>query len=263
MNGVRHLLLDGGNTRLKWAWCHERQHLQPAQVVDYAALQAQPPWRADPAPLEIWGSCVTGAQQRALVEQACRACWPEVPIHWVVPQADAAGVHNGYLDPTQLGPDRWLSLLAARRLHAGDALVVSAGTALTIDALTAAGQFLGGVIAPGLQLILEALAGGTARLARRPGQYVAFPQTTGDALYSGALQAMAGAVQQQARLMQQRGQTPVCLLSGGDASLLAPLLTLQVRQVDGLVLEGLLSLLQADRGQPLAEIPLQDRQSSS
>lgn len=261
MSESRHLLLDCGNTRLKWAWCVGRQQLLPSRVADYATLQTQSPWSDEPAPVAIWGSCVASAMQRRWVEQACNACWPEVPIHWVVPQAEAAGVQNGYEDPAQLGPDRWLSLLAAHRLQAGNVLVVNAGTALTVDALTAEGQFLGGVIVPGLQLMLDALAGGTARLARRPGQYAPFPQTTGDALYTGALQAMAGAVQQQAQWMQQRGQAPICLLSGGDASVLSPLLTLEVRLVEGLVLQGLLSLLLAEKPCVLAETPLQDRQS--
>ena len=73
-----------------------------------------------------------------------------------------AGVTNGYREPARLGVDRWLALLAAwQELHAG-AILVSAGTALTIDVLQDNGQHGGGYIVPGLRLMRDALIAGTS-----------------------------------------------------------------------------------------------------
>jgi type III pantothenate kinase len=121
------------------------------------------------------------------------------------------------------------------------AVVVNAGTALTIDALTADGVFAGGIIVPGAELMRKALAANTAALKLRPGKFGFFPDTTGDAIVSGAVNASCGAIERMARFLEEAGEAqPLCVLSGGGAELLAPYLNLEVKLVDNLVLEGLL-----------------------
>ena len=123
------------------------------------------------------------------------------------------------------------------------AVVVNAGTALTVDALTGDGVFAGGMIVPGAELMRKALAGNTDALKLRPGGYRFFPGTTGDAIMSGAINASCGAIERMARFLQDAGQAaPLCVLSGGGAALLAPCLNLEVKVVDNLVLEGLLTI---------------------
>jgi type III pantothenate kinase len=124
-------------------------------------------------------------------------------------------------------------------------VVVNAGTAVTVDALDAEGVFRGGVILPGLRLMLQALAEHTAGLKMAPGTYQDFPTNTGDALYSGAMQAIAGAIgEMRARLASDAGPAK-CLLAGGAAKEIAPHLGDGVEVVDSLVLEGVLALSDA------------------
>jgi type III pantothenate kinase len=142
-----------------------------------------------------------------------------------------------------LGSDRWSALIGARSLEKGPCLVVCAGTALTADALDADGRFLGGIIAPGLRLMQRALADNTAALQIQQGAFAPFPDNTADALHSGALQALVGAVERMLRQLEaQVGQTPRCLASGGDAPLLLPLLPPHTQHVENLVLEGLIRM---------------------
>jgi type III pantothenate kinase len=130
---------------------------------------------------------------------------------------------------------------------------VNAGTALTIDALgidkiAGHGIFLGGLIAPGFELMQASLAQDTAGIKVLPGSSQNFPTNTGDALYTGALSAMVGAVDSMAIKLQKReGQPPRCVVSGGDATLLAEALkgsgiANNVVIADNLVLQGLLEL---------------------
>jgi len=113
---------------------------------------------------------------------------------------------------------------------------------VTIDALDATGVFRGGVILPGLRLMLRALAENTAGLKVAPGAFSDYPTNTPDALYSGAVQAIAGAVlQMRARLGEDAG-TVKCYLAGGAAPEIAPHLGAPVEHVENLVLEGVLAL---------------------
>ena len=147
---------------------------------------------------------------------------------------------SAYADPEQLGPDRWAALIAARRIHRGPCVVVNAGTTMTVDALTADGVFLGGMIVAGAGLMREALGRGTARLRPRGGNFAFFPACTADAIESGTVNALAGAVERMLRFMEEAGQAePLTLVSGGAAQLVAPQLNGTVEVVDNLVLEGL------------------------
>ncbi len=153
----------------------------------------------------------------------------------------AAGVSNGYRVPEQLGVDRWCALIGAWALEQRACLVVTAGTATTVDSLDASGRFLGGLILPGVDLMKGALAKGTAGLPWAQGQHVPFPNATDDAITTGCLEAQAGAIE---RAFARLPGAECCLLSGGAAPLLEPLLRLPVRPVHDLVLEGLRRLAQ-------------------
>jgi type III pantothenate kinase len=158
-------------------------------------------------------------------------------------------VRNGYREHSTLGADRWAALIAARHLVAGAALAVMAGTAPTIDALTQDGQFLGGLILPGFDLMAESLARGTAGLPRTPGGFALFPQSTADAIASGAIQALCGAVERMQRALAARGAEPQILLSGGAAETLYAHLGRPARIVPNLVLEGLRVIAESEGGQ--------------
>ncbi|MFZ9336446.1 MAG: type III pantothenate kinase, partial [Burkholderiaceae bacterium] len=157
------LAIDIGNTRLKWALFDSARPEAPslahgAEFLEHIDKLAEGPWAALPHPRRMLGCVVAGEAVRRRVEEQMEI-WDCSP-RWVVPSAAEAGLTNGYDHPTRLGADRWVALVAAHRERATNQLVVNAGTALTVDALAADGRFLGGVIAPGVQLMREALVGG-------------------------------------------------------------------------------------------------------
>lgn len=235
------LAVDAGNTRLKWGLHDGKVWLEQGWVATADADRLDDAWRKLAAPDKIVASNVAGPGVRALVEEACGR-WP-VGVRWAVAVESQCGVRNGYENPAQLGSDRWAALIAARAIAPEGCVVVSAGTAMTVDALSADGVFLGGMIVPGLAAMRRALAESTAAVAVEGGGFRAFPANTADAVYSGALSAMAGAVGRMAgALSKEQGRAPVCLLSGGDAERLLPLLSGKATIVDNLVLEGLIRI---------------------
>jgi len=172
---------------------------------------------------------------------------PEARL-WITSGSAECGVTNGYARPEQLGCDRWAALIAARAAAAGPLLVVNAGTALTADALSAEGVFLGGVIVPGLDLMRSALAARLPGLDLAGGRRERFPLSTADGVATGTVQALAGAVERMAAELARHSvprAAPRCVLSGGNAAWLAPELNLEVLIVDNLVLEGLLAIATA------------------
>ena len=244
------LVLDAGNSRVKWGlhsglgWV--AQGATPNGEIGTLALRQ---WHNLPRPAGAVGVNVAGEAVRMRIE-ALLARWRVTPA-WLTASAAACGVVNGYARPEQLGADRWAALVAARRragatdLFPAPVVVVNAGTAVTIDTLDGDGRFRGGVILPGLRLMLQALADNTSGLKAPPGTYQDFPTRTADALYSGAVQAICGAIELARKRMQSHDAVVKCLLAGGAAAEIAPHLSGDPEVVENLVLEGVLELAQA------------------
>ncbi len=235
------LAVDVGNSRVKWglhdgqAW-HKRGW---APLADIVALGSD--WAALEAPEHIVISNVAGPNVRSALDKLFSR-WP-CEAAWLTAQAAQCGVINRYQAPARLGSDRWAALIAAWARCAGACVVVNAGTALTVDALNDRGEFLGGLIVPGLTTMQAALAANTAGLQVASGQYADFPTRTEDAIFSGAVAAMAGAVEKMAAVLGSRqGHAPQCLISGGDAARLHARLSVAATIVDNLVLDGLIEI---------------------
>ena len=241
------LALDVGNSRMKWglAGPHGWRTLgvTPNNEIGTLALRD---WHHLSRPLRAVGVNVAGEAARVRVE-AQLARWRVVP-EWLIAAETACGVVNQYARPAQLGSDRWASLCAARQraiatdLFPPACVVVNAGTAVTIDSLDAEGTFRGGFILPGMRLMLRALAENTAALGVPPGEFREFPDNTADALYSGAMQAVCGAVEQMRRQVDTNPAQVRVYLAGGAAPEIAPHLNPPIEVVDNLVLEGVLAL---------------------
>jgi len=159
---------------------------------------------------------------------------------WVTAQASQCGVTNGYADSSQLGADRWAALIGAWHLYRGACLVVTTGTATTVDMLSASGLFRGGLILPGVELMKKALAEHTAGLPYAGGHYAEEPRNTADAIESGCVHAQAGAIE---RMFAKLGAGAVCFLSGGAAPKVAGRLNIPLRVVENLTLEGLAAMV--------------------
>lgn len=231
------LLLDAGNSRIKWGIRQQGVWLaRGVRPTSEVALLV-----ADLAPFSLGRAClccVASAETRGALFNMLS---PRVErLHWLTALADAHGLHNSYQPPETLGADRYAALVAARRRDLGDCVVVSVGTALTVDALTAAGEFLGGVIAPGPELMRGALLRGTAGVRASGGPAVEFPVDTGAAVAGGIALAQSGVVMgMRQRLARHGGGRVTILLSGGARAELVKLLAPPVVEVDDLVLEGL------------------------
>lgn len=240
------LAVDAGNSRIKWGVFDKAGELQSHGAIPNKALSGMP------VP-EAWQDC-----ERAVISnvggEGVAECITSLlgslaeSAYWIESEAEACDVLNSYEVPERLGTDRWAAVIAAWHQYRAPCIVVSAGTAMTVDALGMRGDgrgvFLGGLIVPGLRLMQESLISKTADIGHMDGSVQYFPTNTGDAVLTGALSAMAGAVNSmEVKLEQHAGQIPHCIVSGGDASLLHNILVRfrikQLMLVEHLVLQGL------------------------
>jgi type III pantothenate kinase len=232
------LFIDAGNTRIKWAM---------RDAAGWCAVDSLPTARAhelsfptDPISPQVWVSNVAGETVAQAIRAACAAHgWQ---THFVRAEAAQCGVKNGYANPHQLGCDRWAALIGAWRLQQKACLVVNCGTATTVDALSARGEFLGGLILSGISLMQSSLTGATAQLQHATGSFHTFPTNTVDALFCGAIQATCGAIERQFALLNEADASVI--LSGGAAHTLLPALHLPTQLVDNVVLQGLWQISQ-------------------
>ena len=232
------LAIDAGNTRIKWgvhdagAWRANGSAPTAESANLHEALRA-----VMPVDLAI-ASNVAGDKVQGDIARACDRAGVALTVIRSLPEQ--LGVVNGYRDPQQLGADRWAALIAAHRAAPGHKLVVNAGTALTIDALTDAGTFLGGLIVPGPALMRRSLDRGTAGLRLTEGDLRDLPTSTPEAITSGAIQACVGAVERLGKAMAARDAPPDrIILSGGAAAEIAASLPIAATLHEHLVLEGL------------------------
>ena len=253
------LLIDAGNTRIKWALLREgkigtQQAVPTANPGKLTVAIARAPQIE-----RVVVACVAGAKAEGALRAALRGAGMPEP-EFVHSSAQAAGVSNGYRHPTRLGDDRWIGAVAAWHLAGCYRAVcaISIGTALTIDVVDVDGRHRGGLIAPGPTLMLQSLLRDTAQIAprakagrsasRRKASATAAVESklpmladdTDRAIELGCLSAAAAMVDRTVVDVTRtlRGR-PVVFLTGGAADAVAPLLRSACKQHDDLVLRGL------------------------
>jgi len=235
------LAIDAGNSRVKWGIHDGDKFVRDGSAAhaELDTLDAQ--WAGLPAPSSIVIGNVAGDDIGRKLRLLCLRWKPEP--RWAASVSSQGGVFNHYDEPSQLGVDRWAALIGARGICPSACIVANAGTAMTIDALGTQGQFLGGVVIPGFEMMHEALAANTARLSAQRGKFVVFPRTTRDAITSGAIQALCGAVERMRNEMLRAGhEQPELIVSGGASEIIARHIGQPVRVVDKLVLQGLVRI---------------------
>jgi type III pantothenate kinase len=233
------LAVDCGNSRLKWG-LHENGGWRKTGSVPVSEIgRLERKWKRLVPADKVVVANVAGRSVRKRLETlfARRSMAPA----WVKAKRRECGVTNGYGRPDQLGPDRWAALIGAWSILRGPCLVVTAGTATTVDVLRADGRFVGGVIIPGLDLMKRSLALSTAELPLARGRFSAEARNTADAIETGCLLAQAGAIERAFATMEHGA---ACVLAGGAARRIARHLSISVRLVDNLVLEGLVRIAQ-------------------
>ncbi|MDR2838858.1 MAG: type III pantothenate kinase [Azonexus sp.] len=237
------LCLDSGNSRLKWGvhdgneWLEQGAagHDDPAA---FPALITRWPQARRILLANVAGAAVASRLRQCLGERAAQ-------LEEIRSSASCAGVSNHYHHPERLGVDRWCALIGARARTTAPCLVVMAGTATTIDSLDSHGNFPGGLILPGSDLMRRALANDTADLPLAQGHWSATPRNTEDAITAGILEAQIGAIERAYARLASPNAT--CLLSGGNATPLVPHLAIPCIEVPNLPLEGLLQIARASK----------------
>ena len=281
---MMNLLVDIGNTRLKWAVLQDdglipgrtlvNQHITRHELIET--------WKMPTPPERLAIACVSRAPLLELVQSVAIALWPAIEIIHVKSQAHAFGVYNAYQQPEKLGVDRWLALVAVRNHYQLPACIVDCGTAITVDLIDADGKHQGGLISPGLTLMKKSLAAGTEALQYHETHYDFGPADfTEAAIYSGTLAAAVGLIEhvvntQSNAIGQDRSYRPplppgeACpehsrrgrgegfqkiadcdcpeymklILTGGDAEIIAKQLAIQPIVDPDLVLRGLAVVLE-------------------
>lgn len=250
----RFLLLDGGNSQLKWAWVENGTFSEVGRAPYRDLAQLGEEWLqfAD-EDVKIVGCAVCGSVKKAMVEEQLTH-----PVEWLSSMPQALGIRNHYRRPEEHGSDRWFNALGSRRFTQNACVVVSCGTAVTTDALTEDNHYLGGTIMPGFHLMKEAMALKTANLNRPIGKVYPFPTTTPNAIASGMMDAVCGALMMMhGRLKDKTGEgKPVdIIITGGGAARVVQALPEsfvhdnQVKIVDNLVIHGLLHWIAHRNGQ--------------
>jgi type III pantothenate kinase len=244
------LTVDSGNNYVKWGLHDGHSWLKQGIAAQNGKIPLEREWQDLTEPARILVSHVGNMQAKADLSELFSR-WKAEP-QWITAVAYQCGVRNYYTDPAQLGSDRWAALVAAWDLQRQGCLVVDAGTAMTVDALSDTGEFLGGIITPGVDLMQKILIENTASLKFEDGKFRDYPDSTADAIYSGAMHALAGAVERMAALLTiTLGHVPDCILSGGAAQQLQPQLNVNTKVMNNLVLEGLILIAHES-----SEIPL-------
>ncbi|HEY4369164.1 MAG TPA: type III pantothenate kinase [Steroidobacteraceae bacterium] len=239
------LLVDIGNTRVKWA-TFDGQDLGAQVALAHENLvhdQLVGALTVVSTPKRILVSNVGGTRNADLIRTAARELWNVQP-EFIESTASAAGVRNAYPESKKLGVDRWLAVIAAHGLEKRAACIVSVGTAMTIDAVDRGGQHLGGVIVPGPDLMISSLLHNTSEIARRAEQGSVgegvFADNTLGAIRQGSLHALAALVERaMVALQTQVGESPALLLTGGASRQFEGLIDRPRQFIPDLVLRGL------------------------
>ena len=249
---MKALLLDVGNTRLKWGvldddQIHKTGHIAMRKIRDegLGVLTSRLPQAVDAVRVSNVAGATFATRLSGVIGMHC-GC----DVHFAKSAREACGVRCGYHHPRRLGVDRWVAMIGAWAEFESACVVVDAGTAVTIDVIDDDGQHLGGQIFPGVRLMFEALAASTSDIPAVGRQLSAttgldmFGDTTSKAIQNGAWNAVAGAVDRAITTLRSNAYDPTVVLTGGDASRMLTALGTEPLHRPHLVLQGLARMLQ-------------------
>ena len=239
------LLVDIGNTRVKWA-CEDNNVLFGHDAFSYGrdtlpALLAQR-WQGLARPRQVHLASVAEAGVTASLCAYVRAAW-NLEAQQAVTGEQRGGLHSAYDDVAALGVDRWLAMLAAWRKYRQPVCVIDCGTALTIDVVLADGRHTGGFILPGLALTATALARETHGIPeyRQQELQLDFGHSTATCISNGFACALLALLQYCAtKIRAEQGAGLLFVVTGGGAQQVLSLLPARTRHEPHLVLYGLL-----------------------
>ncbi|HID82387.1 MAG TPA: type III pantothenate kinase [Chromatiales bacterium] len=214
-------LLDMGNTRWKWMApedddlvLHQYEYMKdPVEGIIKELDQMGMPEKLFVA--SVRHEDLNNALQKALEAKGCKVRL----LNW----RDCVEIKTAYKDPSRLGIDRYLNMLGALHLYQPPFIVVSAGTAVTVDAVDEKGVHLGGAIFPGRRLLANVLTENTDRVDMlQPADHdTIFAQSTEAAVLAGTKYGFIAAVAGIVNTMRETlGEQTRIILTGGDAPVL-------------------------------------------
>lgn len=234
------LFLDRGNTALKW------QVFEGGTLRDAGAANKNTP--LGEALGQLSGSNYSAVFVSSVGEDDfCKSLnkWAadqghESPVFFKS-AAQACGVTNAYDEPSQLGVDRWLAMIAAHNKYSGMLCVVDSGTALTMDFISNEGLHLGGFIVPGAELMKRSLLANTQKITLQVTQPTGqLGKNTTAAVSLGIQQMLRAFVLQQLGEMEIKHQQKITLIiTGGHAKELAESLSVTGHIESDLVFQGM------------------------
>ncbi len=215
------LLIDIGNTKTKWMLRDNSDIYKHNSFLTEDIDQDH--FEFDEKIRKIVISNVAGFEKEAILKIKLKnfSC----PIEFIKAHKKLNHLINNYQDATKLGTDRWLSALGVSHDIKKTTVIVSVGTAVTIDYLSfdekkSQHTFEGGVILPGLHLTKNALENNTADLKNSDGVFQMLPINTGNAIQSGFILSVLGNIKYFFELASSKSKDIKIILSGGDTELI-------------------------------------------
>ncbi len=233
------LELDIGNTRMKWRCLHEgivrgRGSVIKGKSAEWVALIEK-----DYRPRLIRLACVANKELLEWVGELAHRWRCELQV---AQTGIALGdVRCGYDDPSSMGVDRWLAVVAAYYQFKQACVVVDAGSAITVDLVRGDGQHIGGYIVPGFGMMEKALSSGTSKINVALGKLsgIAPGVSTQEAVSHGCLLMIKAMVDSAAKDLACIEPSVQIVVTGGDAGSLIGVLGGKVEFVPELVMDGL------------------------
>jgi type III pantothenate kinase len=245
------LLVDAGNTRIKWAvdthgqfeFCGAHEYKQ----FEFVTL-ANEIWHDLTAVSKVCVANVAGDDMQQQIADWVNFNW-QCDVEFIKPELSKHGVSNQYATPYELGADRWADAVAAWHECQHAVAIFDAGTSITLDILDQQGNLLGGTITPGINMMIDSLLKGAVGLrdtlglnynALRGSELIMAGKDTRENILNGCLLPVIAHMELVAvKLQQQLGNPFKCFVTGGDSEILMPHLSEIFEHRPYLVLEGI------------------------
>ena len=237
------ILVDVGNTGLKWSW-FVKGKISAVKTFNHRAgsldqfLHSQ--WNQETVPDRVLIANVAHPDITKDLRFWCMTQW-NLDLQEIKSEHKAFEVTNAYTDPAQLGVDRWLTLIAAHRQSLTPACIVDCGTAITLDVIDRTGIHLGGLILPGFRMMSDSLVAGTNiqnTVSDLPGGFLG--RNTGQAISLAGVYAVTALVEKVLSMaIEKTGRCPRVILTGTVASRLGNALSTSYEIIAELVMYGL------------------------
>ncbi|GMR08013.1 MAG: type III pantothenate kinase [Gammaproteobacteria bacterium] len=251
------LLVDAGNSAIKWCLLDTTDmKLDDTQSAYYKddeddAAMFDEIWQDLAAPEQVVISNVVDDEFGENVTQWCQSQW-EITPEIILSREQAHGVTNAYTHPEKLGTDRWAAMISGWNRFNKACCIVDCGSAITIDVLSNDGKHMGGLIVPGLAMMQQVLLDetGISSGIETNNKYIGdenvgdevslLANDTGSGIHGGTVYAAVALIDRvMADLTNEAELDVICVLTGGDAYRLLPLLSTECIHEPDLVVHGL------------------------